>query len=522
MTAEHSARTEALLQNLASSQTSLSRLLAPGHVVVEIGPSALQLPQAQLIVSFTVNLIARLHPVVQQLTIVIPREVDVAVAVPRWLAPSLAAHLTTLLRALPKQVSWTITTVAPHERDCALNIGDVRPGAQAGSMFIGSDKWEVYFSPTRAVPIGNGVNPVGAYAAACIGVAEIWKRLLARHPEHFDNAVIRPQAEPLTFSTFTYLAAAGQNPLLPLTIDIGRMTVAGVGAGGGAAIFTLASLPNLAGHINLIDPDTIESSNINRYVIADALDVSNKAHKVAVAANILKRFSALQTACCSDPFSKCNGLTAEDYRYVVAAVHSREARRDIQMETPEVLWDAGATQDGEFRIWRMILGQTECMYCKHPPGEDDLEYQKAAQVAKLLGLDRDLCLGKIKNHDPFSEEECSAIAALVKRHGYEFDAPYPGQRFNDWEQEQCGKLKLANLDDEVPIPFAPVMAGVLLAGELIKQRYFPEYVLNSRYSNTLMGKFMTRTRPFRRTPRENCSFCHDPIYLSQYRRRWKT
>jgi hypothetical protein len=100
-------------------------------------------------------------------------------------------------------------------------------------------------------------------------------------------------------------------------------------------------------------------------------------------------------------------------------------------------------------------------------------------------------------------------------------APRPGQRFNDWEQEQCGKLALPEADDEVPIPFAPVMAGVLLAGEVVKQRCFPEHTLDSRYSNTLMGKFMVRSRPFRRTPRESCSFCHDPIYLSQHARRWK-
>jgi hypothetical protein len=47
-------------------------------------------------------------------------------------------------------------------------------------------------------------------------------------------------------------------------------------------------------------------------------------------------------------FSSCGALTKDDYRHVVAAVHSREARRDIQMETPEILWDAGATQDGDF------------------------------------------------------------------------------------------------------------------------------------------------------------------------------
>jgi hypothetical protein len=114
------------------------------------------------------------------------------------------------------------------------------------------------------------------------------------------------------------------------------------------------------------------------------------------------------------------------------------------------------------------------------------------RISKLLGLDRDLCRREIRNHEPFTEVEASSIATLIKDNGYEFATPRPGQRFNGWEQQQCGKLKLSEADDEVPIPFAPVMAGVLLAGEVVKERYFPEHVLDSRYSNTLMGKFMLR------------------------------
>ena len=58
----------------------------------------------------------------------------------------------------------------------------------------------------------------------------------------------------------------------------------------------------------------------------------------------------------SEPFREVVPyLQSEDFRYVSAAVHSREARRDIQYETPFVLWDAAAAEDGEFRIWKMYL-----------------------------------------------------------------------------------------------------------------------------------------------------------------------
>ncbi len=254
--------------------------------------------------------------------------------------------------------------------------------------------------------------------------------------------------------------------------------------------------------------------------MADAADAAEKALKVSIAQSVLRRFGSLTVNCYPHPFSHCQGLAAQDYRHVIAAVHSREARREIQMETPQILWDAGATQDGDFRVWRMMFGETECMYCKHPRSDDDLEIQKSAQLSKLLQLDRVLCLRKIKDHEPFTEAEAAAIAKLINRDHLDFAPPKPMQRFNDWEQEQCGKLKLPNIDDEVPIPFAPVMAGVLLAGEILKEQYFPQYVLDSRYSNTLMGQFMTRSRPFRMKPRDDCKFCNDAIYRKQFERRW--
>jgi hypothetical protein len=132
--------------------------------------------------------------------------------------------------------------------DCALSIGEADGHTNVPTLAIGSDGWEAYFSPgPKGATVGHDENPVGAYAAACIGVSELWKRLLAKHPERFSKVVIRPQLEPLMFSTLTYRSSPGPNPALPDKIDIGRLTIAGVGAGGGATVYTLASLRELAG-----------------------------------------------------------------------------------------------------------------------------------------------------------------------------------------------------------------------------------------------------------------------------------
>ena len=86
----------------------------------------------------------------------------------------------------------------------------------------------------------------------------------------------------------------------------------------------------------------------------------------------------------------------------------------------------------------------------------------------------------------------------------------------DGEATQCGKLRLKTIDGDVPIPFSPVMAGVLIAGEIIKEQVLPEFALDSYYFNTLLGRFMTRVVPYRRRPRASCQFCSDPDFQAQY------
>jgi len=370
---------------------------------------------------------------------------------------------------------------------------------------------------------GEKVNPVGAYAAACLGVAEVWKRLVHPHTSLFKGVPVVPLEGTLTFSTFSYRVRTGEpNPDLPPTVAIGSLTIVGAGAGGGAAAFTLASLHKLTAAIKAVDPDEINEPNLNRYVFADDDDARARRRKTDLVKELLEaRFVGVTVDSVPLAYDKTRAqLSRSDYEYVLAAVHSRTARRQLQFETPKVLWDGAAGEDGEFRIWRMVLGVTECMHCKQPDTNEDPELAKAHQLDELLGLGTDVWFLKVRDNDAFSQEEAARLAERIQQSALDLKVPLAAQRFSDWEAENCGRLKLSEGDDEIPIPFAPVMAGVLLAGEIIKEHSFPEAVLDSYYWNTLMGRFLTRTPPARRSPKTDCSFCHDADYLAQYERRW--
>jgi hypothetical protein len=517
-----SSRTEEWLrQAVRGKTTDIVQKLRHEHVAIVLGENVQREPQAQLVFTFAVNLAARLSPIVQRLTVVVAPDVQLVATIPRWRERLLAAHVHTFLTRLSAPVEWQISAVVPTNATIVLSVGSCSPDARDRSIFVGSRGWSAFFSPVESETVGGAPNPIGAYAAACIGVAELWKRLLDPHRSDFVGVPIVPRCGRLVFSTLTYLQEEDDGDALPAQIDLGALTLAGAGAGGGAAAFALASIPAISMDLKPIDPDAVEPPNLNRYVFADGDDATFVRSKVSLVEELFANHANVRVEPFAEPFSSATRrLQASALRYVLAAVHSREARRDVQYETPQVLWDCGAAQHGEFRIWRMILGETECMFCKHPLSDEDPERMKALQMHGLLGLPVSDLIRKIKDHEPFTSADISTIEAHVPATGSAFSLPVKDQRFNDWETAQCGKISLPEIEGEVPIPFAPVMAGVLIAGEILKETIAPQHVLRGSYENTLLGSFSRHRKPELRRTRTDCTFCHDEMNLAQYRRRW--
>ena len=165
-------------------------------------------------------------------------------------------------------------------------------------------------------------------------------------------------------------------------------------------------------------------------------------------------------------------LVPEELERVVAAVHSREARRAIQMETPRTIWDAGATETGEFWVWRVLFGQSECLACRFRQDDRNPERTKALQLSQVLGLMQDDWLAKLRNNARFTEEDVKSIQLFTGDAITTFALPRVGQRFGDWEVEQCGKLMLPDVEDEIPIPFARSWPGCLLPARSSSTRCF--------------------------------------------------
>jgi molybdopterin/thiamine biosynthesis adenylyltransferase len=494
----------------------------PRSVLVRVSPGASSNPSGQMLTTFTINMIIRLFPVVTKVYLQLPQDAKLSHNIPKWQGKTLLSSIKAVYESVKPPVKLMINT-KPNENDicCHVTIGSGSP-IKAPGIWAGSDNWVACLSSSGSQPISSENNPVGAYAAATIAVSEIWKRILTPLQNKIKTINIRPLEGSLNFSTYNYTFSGNHdNPPLPGNIKIDRLTMIGLGAGGGAAAYTLASITNLQGIITLIDPDEIESSNLNRYVFAGNDDAKRKKSKVDCINELFFQNSNIRVKPLYDAYSKARGeMKAKDYKFIVSAVDNRKTRRDIQYETPGVILDAAATEQGDFYIWRMIFGETECMFCKHPQNDKDPEVEQSRQLSEKLGLHPEAWHKKTGNNEAFTEEEIKIIFEKLRGKKEQFDMPEVGQRFQEWFKKNCGRLELPEIDGEIPIPFAPVMAGILQAGEVLKYHLFPKKVLKGYYWNTLSAHMNPRILPRLNRPKEGCKFCGDKVFLDQYKRRW--
>jgi len=516
-------RTFQLLEQLVKENNgkAIQSILPSLNISIRITEKNADLYNSQLILTFLINLLIRFYPVIESIDLYMPDTTLTNSTFPRWYASLLRNSIENIYNAVQPQVKLHINHKSQEIYDIAILIGNADLNTNAKKyLFIGNNGWKAILSTDSEVVACGGINPIGAYAAAILACSEIFKYYLYPKRDIVKSAAIKPLNGKLEFSTFDYSVnySKAPNPDLPSTLNFKKLTVIGLGAGGGAALYALSSLKNLVGDITVIDGDIIIGHNLNRYVIADKSDEGKP--KVILGPELFKHHKNVTVRGLYGAFiNKKSGLAKEDFEYVLATVHTREARIQIQYETPKVLWDGGATERGEFMIWRIILGKTQCMRCKQPV-EENPEWKQAEVLSKVIGLSAGTIFEKRTNNDSFSKADIAKIRNYCAERNIDFQLPREGEVISDWEKNNCGRMNIPEIDEEVPIPFAPAMAGILLAGEIIKEQYFSDSVLNFQYWNSLLGVFSKHIKPELRIPKLTCSLCRDSSIIKQYNRYW--
>lgn len=469
-------------------------------VAIAFGSPAAESREGRLILDLVTNLLSRFYPKL------------------RFCASGSATGSVGQLQASAKRINPNIEFSEQPAPACIV-VGETAAPDSEFTVFLGSEGWTARVSTSAMQGVGKSDNPFGAGAAACIGVAFVFRYF-------FHVALgVPPPEQTFTLSLASYKVESGKDDEVAddgepeIDIDFGEVALVGVGAIGNAVGWALGAAP-CSGILHLVDPETIDETNPQRYVLADA---DNRDKKVELAARYLK--PARLTAVPHDQ-SWAVFASARDFKLppiVAVALDTAFDRCAVQSSLPEFILNAW-TQRGDLGVSRHeFLGESACLACLYWPRAmrknlDELVMEAIRYSGPLMDVRNALYL-----RTPLDNLWLDRIAADmgVPRRAAEVFRNKTLDQF--YREAICGGHVIASGQGpvEVPMAFQSALAGIMLAGEIIKSAREPrlrDEIVTTKID--LLRPIGTKLSEKTRKPSDIKCICRDQTYVQRYREKY--
>lgn len=386
------------------------------------------------------------------------------------------------------------------------------------TVYAGSYRWDALLSSTRSQSTGDSENPFGAAVAACLATSNIFRRVFLRDWEaHADKD--------LRFSAWSMDRVDRATRVREHAWRLsGEAVLAGVGAVGNAALWVLARAP-IEGSLHLVDPEDVELSNVQRYILTTRSDVGRS--KVELGASRETRGLTI----IPHDLTLSEFLSQQGYAwdYFLLGLDSARDRRAAQTSLPR--WMANAwTQPGDLGLSThpQFGGEGACVSCLYIPRtplpNDDEILARALGVPQLQIEVRTL----LYSAAPLQREFLQLIADANNK-TLEIFLPFEGRRIRDLYVEGfCGGAVIPigeaghpPEDLHVPLAHQSTLAGILLGASLVRSALDgdPEITTASRI-NLLQAVGAHIAQPIRATRDGRC-ICDDAVFRDQYRIKYR-
>lgn len=406
----------------------------------------------------------------------------------------------------------------PNKLVSCIVVGQTQVRPSWCPVYIGSEGWLVRLSPKGPVGTKTTLNPFSAGAAACFGAANTFRRVFSNQlPNGRDDC-------PFTLSLFNYEYGSKQPVVPPGPPHLGDSHLVGLGAIGNGTVWALSRLPALTGTLRVIDHDTVDLANLQRYVLTSQGDVGRK--KVAIAKERLAQ-TELDVVPYDCPWETYAGESSNwNFEQVAVAVDSAKDRIGIQAALPR--WIANAwTQPGDLGVSRHdFLGSQACLACLYLPDrmlpdEDEIVAEAIGLRSERMEVRRRLYQGTPLDR-PFLQRIATAVNVPI-----EALLSFEGQPLRVfYSRAICGGAVFTltkgatAIRAEVPLPFQSALAGILLGVELLSHANHYDRNLPVRTSIDLLRpapKYLST--PHAKPSTARC-ICQDPDYIAAYHKKY--
>lgn len=352
-------------------------------------------------------------------------------------------------------------------------------------------------------------NPYAAAAAGALASASLFRRV-------FLGSTLEPD---FSISLLAYDASAGRDMPFP-TVHLGDVWFTGVGAVGNAALWCLARHRGLSGTIRLIDPEVVALSNLQRYALATMNDVGRPKTDLGMAALAESKFTVDVSPMALESVANEDSVP----RTIAISVDNEEGRRVAQALLPELVVNGWTGELSLGASWHRF-GESACLACLYQPTARGLSATE--QAAQALGLSPERAAFLWVTRSPLEPPDIASAAASLGV-ASESLSPWLGRTLGDlYTDAVCGAVPLDVVGlgkfESVPLAHQSVLAGVMMAAELVK-RSDPTLIAAGQrealvsYDNVLRPPPAHWAKP---RARETSCICGDADYQSVYTDRWK-
>lgn len=446
---------------------------------------------------------------------------DLIVRLLARLYPSLAIGAVAEARGLASELGELACRINP-----AIEIregGSAKAGIVIGagkasfdtSVFVGSDRWLALVGTDGPRPIGDSPNPFGAGAAACLACANIFRLLFLAGADQLDTDII--------YSTYLGDVAVrrADQPSLPRDLPSGAVLI-GCGAIGNGAAWALARAP-FSGDLHLVDPEAIELSNLQRYVLGERSDVDLA--KVDIAQGVFD--NGITPIPHQDSWARFVDAAGYNWRHALVALDSAVDRRAVQASLPERIVNAW-TQPGDLGV--SLHGRFpsvgSCLFCLYLPAiesknEDEL-------VAEALGVpDRQQQVRHLLYKGvPVPPDLLDAVAERLNVPRGSLAAFEDRSVRELYVEGLCGgavlpldRLHAPRQEVHVPLAHQSALAGIQLAASFIRQLHGGVIDTTEITRINLLRSLGADLRQPARKGDQRC-ICADADYVRRYTQKW--
>lgn len=296
----------------------------------------------------------------------------------------LARMYPTLIVDAPEPIrEAAVETILAVNPACDLVGDEAQPNAaltwgagpvSATEVCVSAAGWNVLLDD--AVPdASTPCSPLAAMASAALGVREVFRAVLGDLTDDHRNG-----GTPLGWNLITLREPEDGIPPLVEGVDFGELALVGCGAIGQSFVDAIRA-SNSRGRLVAIDPEDVELSNLQRYVLTTNGDVGEA--KTSLVARALQG-TEVEVVQQRRAWSLDDGLSPA---CLVCALDTVTDRIGCQGSLPRTIYNAytGDQDLGWTRHER--FGEDACLACIYWPSQREASWTD--QVARSLGMEAD-------------------------------------------------------------------------------------------------------------------------------------